>query len=123
MRIFLLMVYMMNHNRFLVLLTFVGMVAGGNASRAGDDVRSLMRQGVDHLYNVDFDAAARSFDAAIKAAPNDPRGYFYRANVHLFSYLFSRRQDQLQSYLSMSDRTISIAERRIASNNGVAEAK
>jgi tetratricopeptide (TPR) repeat protein len=114
---------MMNHSRFLVLLTFVGMVAGGSVATAGADVRALMRQGVDNLYNVDFDAAARNFDAVIKAAPNDPRGYFYRANVHLFSYLYSRRQEQLQNYLNMSDRAITIAERRITSNSADAEAK
>jgi tetratricopeptide (TPR) repeat protein len=118
-----MIVHMKNTSRFLVLLTFVGMLVGGSSAFAGDDVRTLMRKGVDQLYNVEFDGAARSFDAVIKAAPNDPRGYFYRANVHLFSYLFSRRQDQLQSYLSMSDRAISIAERRIASNGADAEAK
>jgi tetratricopeptide (TPR) repeat protein len=111
------------HSSFLVLFIVIGLTTEYRSAFAGGDVRALMRQGVDQLYNVDFDGAARSFDAAIKAAPNDPRGYFYRANVHLFSYLFSRRQEQLKSYLSMSDRAISIAERRIKANSADTEAK
>lgn len=72
--------------------------------------------GIEQLYNVQFDAAAKSFDRAISTDPADPRGYFYRANVHLWSYLFDGRADQLGRYMSVSDRGIKVAERRIKAN-------
>lgn len=73
--------------------------------------------GIEHLYNVQFDEAARSFDRAIALDPGDPRGYFYRANVHLWSYVFDGRPDQLGRYMSVSDKGIKAAERRLASNS------
>lgn len=78
------------------------------------DAERHIRKGIDELYNVEFDNAARSFDAAIAADRNDPSGYFFRANVHLWSYLFDRREDQLRQYMSVSDRGIRIAEARLA---------
>lgn len=81
-----------------------------------DEIDRLIQQGVDQLYNVQFDAAAASFDQAIKLDPNDPRGHFYRANVHLWSYLFARQQAQSLLYFNASDRVIKIAEARLKTN-------
>lgn len=72
--------------------------------------------GMDQLYNVQFDKAAASFDKAIAADPNDPRGYFYRANVHLWSYVFDKRPDQLQRFMAASERAVQTAERRLKQN-------
>lgn len=77
-----------------------------------DDVERHVMQGIDHLYSVRFDQAARSFDAAIAADRGDPRGYFYRANVHLWSYIFDNRQEQFDLFMKMSDQAIKAAEKR-----------
>jgi tetratricopeptide (TPR) repeat protein len=81
-----------------------------------DVVEQQVLRGIEQLYNVDFDAASRSFDAAIAADPSDPAGYFYRANVHLWSFLFDKRREQLGQFMSFSDRTIKVAEERISAN-------
>lgn len=85
-------------------------------SARADAVEQYVLRGLEQLYNVDFDGAAASFDRAIAANPADPAGYFYRADVHLWSYLFDRRRDQLGLYMSYSDKTIEVAERRIDAN-------
>ncbi|MCC7437176.1 MAG: DUF3808 domain-containing protein [Armatimonadetes bacterium] len=97
----------------LLLLIAIAPVAG-----AADEIDRLVQQGIEQLYSVQFDAAAASFDQAIKADPSDPRGHFYRANVHLWSYLFARQQAQSLLYFNASDRVIKVAEARLKSNPG-----
>lgn len=97
----------------ILILTL--MASAAVASRA-DDVERHVMQGVDYMYAVRFDEAAKAFDKAIAADRNDPRGYFYRANVHLWSYLFDKRQAQLDLFLKMTDQAIAAAERKIAAN-------
>lgn len=87
-------------------------VPGAGAATVDEHIMT----GIEQLYNVQFDAAAKSFDKAIAVDPADPRGYFYRANVHLWSYLFDHRSEQLARYMSVSDRGIKAAEKRLRDN-------
>ncbi len=88
-----------------------------------DDVERHVMQGIDYLYAVRFDDAARSFESAIAADRSDPRGYFYRAHVHLWSYIFDRREAQLDMFLKMSDQAIEMAEKRVDANGRDARSK
>lgn len=81
-----------------------------------DEVDKHVMQGIDQLYSVRFDDAARSFEKAIAADRGDPRGYFYRANVHLWSYIFDKRPAQLDLFLKLSDQGIAVAEKKISAN-------
>jgi tetratricopeptide (TPR) repeat protein len=85
------------------------------AARAATVDEQVMA-GIEQLYNVQFDAAAKSFDRAIAVDPSDPRGYFYRANVHLWAYVFDSRPEQLARYMSASERGIKAAEARLKIN-------
>lgn len=104
----------MNMPRFLVPLLLMAPLALHAAPP--DAVEQHVMQGIDHLYSVRFDQAARSFDAAIAADRGDPRGYFYRANVHLWSYIFDKRKDQFDLFMKMSDQAIKAAEMRKGDN-------
>jgi len=90
---------------------------------SADDLDRYVMQGIDQLYSVRFDDAARSFDQAIAADRSDPRGYFYRANVHLWSYVFDKRPEQLELFLAMSDRAIKAAEAKLSANSRDSRAK
>ncbi len=109
-------------SRFLHIGVFALLLANVTVLRA-DAVDQFVTQGIDQMYAVQFDAAAQSFDKAIAAGRDDPRGYFYRANVHLWSYLFDRRPQQLDLFFSMNDKAIAVAERRLGSNGDDSRAK
>lgn len=92
--------------------------------RAGaDEVDRYIMQGIDQLYSVRFDDAARSFERAIAADRGDPRGYFYRANIHLWGYMFDQRPEQLDLFLKVGDEGIRAAERRLDANPRDSRAK
>jgi tetratricopeptide (TPR) repeat protein len=93
----------------------VALLTAASTARANAVDENVMK-GIEQLYNVQFDEAARSFDRAIAADPKDPRGYFYRANVHLWSYVFDARPEQLARYMSASERGIKAAEARLKAN-------
>lgn len=99
--------------RFLLLAFLLLTLSNGRSALAGP-ADKLVQKGIDQLYNVEFDDAAKSFDAAIAADRTDPSGYFFRANVHLWSYLFDRREDQLRQYMSVSERAITIANAKLS---------
>lgn len=82
------------------------------AALRADQIDDLVKQGIEALYSVRFDMAAKSFDAAIAADPNDPRGHFFRAAVHLWSYVFDHRPEQLDQFLRHADRAIQVASAR-----------
>jgi tetratricopeptide (TPR) repeat protein len=92
------------------------LLLASSVSAVAATVDQHVMAGIEQLYNVQFDAAAKSFDNAIRLDPNDPRGYFYRANVHLWSYVFDGRQEQLQRYMAVSEKGIKAAEARLKSN-------
>lgn len=86
------------------------------ASLRADKIDDLVMRGLDQMYSVQFDAAARSFDEAIAVDRSDPRGYFYRATLHLWSYIFAREGAQLEQFLQQCDQAIAIAEQRADEN-------
>lgn len=99
---------------FLILLT--------NFSKA-DQVDELVMQGLELQYDVKFKEAKSYFEQAIKLEPQDPRGHFFNANIHLWSYLFDNKDEQLAYFFTMSDKTISIAEKQLKNNPTDSRAK
>lgn len=99
----------------IAALIAVALLVASSGARAAT-VDEYVMAGIEQLYNVQFDAAAKSFDRAIAVDPNDPRGYFYRANVHLWSYLFDSRPEQLGRYMSASERGLKSAQARLKAN-------
>jgi tetratricopeptide (TPR) repeat protein len=108
-------------NRFRFLPALLALVFLSSSAVASEP-EAYVLEGITHMYNVEFDQAAASFDKAIEADPDDPIGYFFRANVHLWSYLFDRRPEQLQYYMNSSDQAIRVAEKRLSSNGDDSEA-
>ena len=97
--------------RYLAVFGACLLLCGSSVARA-DQIDRLVQEGIDHLYSVRFDAAAKSFDAAILVDGSDPRGYFFRSSVHLWSYVFDQRPEQLDQFLRMTEKTIRVASAR-----------
>lgn len=70
-------------------------------------------KGLELLYNVNFDEAKSYFDKSISIDPTDPRGYLFSSNVHLWSYLFDNKDEQLSYFITLNDKTISVAEKEL----------
>ena len=66
--------------------------------------------GLDSLFSMRVDASIRIFSQIVDADPKDPTGYFFRANVYLWKYLFNKNERDFSTYMSESEKTIDIGE-------------
>ncbi len=76
-------------------------------------VQQQVLTGIDAMYDMRFDDARTIFDALVKQQPDDPTGYYFRASIHLWKYLFDKNDDELRRFISESDRMIEVAEEAV----------
>jgi hypothetical protein len=65
--------------------TLISVLLAGSAHAAGLTGSTLVEQGYRQMYNLDFDAAHRSFDEWQRTHPQDPLGPVSDAAAYLFS--------------------------------------
>jgi tetratricopeptide (TPR) repeat protein len=66
--------------------------------------------GIEQLYDLDIDAAIKTFDSVCYVAPTDPRGYFFRSLVDYSLYTLTRDKQQIEAFLERSRKVISVCE-------------
>jgi tetratricopeptide (TPR) repeat protein len=55
------------------------------------EVERLRVEGFNAIYSLEYDAAGRTFDKMVEAAPEQPQGYLFRATNTWFRSLFKQR--------------------------------
>jgi hypothetical protein len=74
-------------------------------------------EGINHLYDLEFDEAERRFSKVVSERPEHPAGYFYLAMVTWSRLAVGFWTEQnLQEYVARIDRTISVARKGIEKN-------
>lgn len=80
-------------------------------------VHSLTVQGIDQLYNLEMDRAAKTFDEVIHIAPRDPRGYFFKGMIHFWNYTLNKDEREYRRFFGLADTVIEICERELDRNS------
>ena len=74
-------------------------------------------EGINHLYNLEFDEAERLFSKIVSERPDHPAGYFYRAMVTWSRLSVGFWTDQnLAEFVKRIDQTIAVARKKIEKN-------
>jgi tetratricopeptide (TPR) repeat protein len=109
---------LLNHvryNRFIlsffVLVLFAETVFAGELSP-----KSRLNEGIQSVYNFDFDKAELIFSAILKKNPNDLFANHFSATLSFWKYFGSNKQKYLNDFLHQSDITISKAEDELSNN-------
>lgn len=87
-------------------------------------VHSVTMSSIESLYNLNFEEAEARANEVIKLAPQDPRGYFFRAMTYYYRLYYARNlglpqneiDAELQKFLGYSQQTINLCERFVAQN-------
>lgn len=95
----------------LTLLLFTGVEFGGELSP-----KSKLTEGIQSVYNFDFDKAEVIFSAILKKNPNDLFANHFSATLSFWKYFGSNKQKYLNEFLRQSDLTISKAEENLSDN-------
>ncbi len=104
----------------LVLLVVV-LVATTTAAHAQwvlikSDGDSILRRGIDHIYNVEFDQAHEDFKQVISMYPTHPAGYFLDAMVEWWRINLDRRNSSAdQSFLKKIDKVLLVCDQMLDS--------
>ena len=95
----------------LTLLLFTGVEFAGELSP-----KSKLNEGIQSVYNFDFDKAESIFSAILKKNPNDLFANHFSATLSFWKYFGSNKQKYLNEFLRQSDLTISKAEENLSDN-------
>jgi tetratricopeptide (TPR) repeat protein len=102
----------------LVLLCAVLLSSASACAQTIDwlDVHNRTLRGIDLLYNVEFDASARTFDSVRQLAPGDPRGHFFGSMVDFWRYSLSRDEREYDRFVEGTERVIDVCEGLLDNN-------
>ncbi|HAV23600.1 MAG TPA: hypothetical protein DCX46_08935 [Bacteroidetes bacterium] len=73
-------------------------------------VHALTVEGIDQLYNLEFDKSERTFEEVIRIAPDDPRGWFFKSMVHFYVFQLTRNRRAYDTFFELSETVIEKAE-------------
>lgn len=103
------------YNRFV--LYFFALLLFSEAVFAGElSPRSKLNEGIQAVYNFDFDRAEGIFSAILKKNPDDLFANHFSATLSFWKYFGSNKQKYLNDFLRQSDITISKAEDELSNN-------
>jgi len=74
------------------------------------DLNSRISIGMESLYNFNFNSSEKIFDNIIKNYPDNPAGYYYKSISHLWFFLDSKNETELEYFILLTDTAIKKAE-------------
>jgi tetratricopeptide (TPR) repeat protein len=107
----------------LLLLQIVSLRPASAAPPDWSRIHLLTVRGIDQLYNLQIDSAARTFDTVKREAPGDPRGHFFSSIVHFYLYGLNREQKELDRFLGESEQVIEVCNALLDQNDEDAQTK
>ena len=105
---------------FLPILLFLFLYSNPVKSEAQSDTQIL--EGLDLIYNLEFDDAEILFKSYQKNNPDDLKGYFYESLIYFYKALPSRDEKLYGKFLELSNNVISKAEKKLDVNKNDVEA-
>jgi tetratricopeptide (TPR) repeat protein len=100
-----------------VLLPFVVLSSAKGQWIEDTVVDARLRRGIDHIYNMEFADADKDFDEVIRAVPDHPAGYFFKAMTEWWRILsdFEDESHDKQFY-DMLDKVVDMCDKRLDKN-------
>ena len=95
--------------RFLIL-AFIIFLIFNDSILSQTNLKSKISYGLDALYNFNFKLADKTFDNIIKNYPDSPAGYHYKSISHLWFFLDSKNESDIENFFAYTDTAINKAE-------------
>ena len=103
------------HKKFLILFLAVLLFPG--IQYAGDlSPRSRLNEGIQSVYNFEFDKAESIFSTLLKKNPNDLFANHFSGTISFWKYFGSNKKKYFDEFLHQSDATIAKAEQSLSDN-------
>lgn len=99
-----------------ILIITVLLVSLNSFSQDFGKVHQLVSEGIDAIYNVDFDLALKKFQEAKLSAPSDLRGAFFESTVYFWKCMLTRNKNDYETFLTLSDKIVKNCENILDKN-------
>jgi len=77
-------------------------------------IDTRVQKGIDHIYNIEFDAADREFAQIIALRPDHPAGYFFQAMTQWWRILSNFDDESKdEQFYSLIERVVRVCEQRL----------
>lgn len=104
-------------HRKKILFLLLALLLFSESEFAGDfGSRAKLNEGIQSVYNFEFDKADLIFSAILKKNPNDLFANHFSATLSFWKYFGSNKQKYLSEFLQQSDLTIAKAEEELSDN-------
>lgn len=114
---------MLKSLKVIFILCFCQIFIRNSYTQDFGKVHSLVTEGIDAIYSIDFPKALQKFQEAKSVAPNDLRGHFFETTVYFWETLFTRNKTFYDTYLNLSDKLIEKCENIIDKNENDLDAQ
>jgi tetratricopeptide (TPR) repeat protein len=113
----------LNKSILITVLTFSAFIACNLHAQDYGRVHTLITEGTNAIYNIDYQGALSKFQEARSIAPNDLRGSFFESTVYFWKALFTRNRQEYENYLDLSDKLVDRCEDIIDKNENDLDAQ
>ena len=86
-------------------------------------VHTLISDGIDAEYNMDFPLALSKFQEAKSIAPNDLRGHFFEQTIYYWKAMLTRNKSEFETFMNLSDKLVEKCENVIDKNENDLDAR
>lgn len=86
-------------------------------------VHQLVVEGIDAIFDVDFNTALSKFQEAKNIAPNDLRGPFFESSLYFWKAILTRDKNEYEIYMNLSDKIVEKCENIADKNENDLDAK
>jgi tetratricopeptide (TPR) repeat protein len=86
------------------------------------DIQRTILQGIDELYNLQFDRSLETFDRVIHREPASPAGYFFKGMVHFWIFNLNRDEEHLARLEELFENAIERGEAWLEKDGANAQA-
>lgn len=101
--------------RFAVLIIVCGWASFLQADISTPS-EQLLTAGVQHLHDMDYAGATAAFDKHIARFPEDPKGYFFKAQIAYWQFYISDSEEDGVLFKNLSDTSVKAAKKRLKKN-------
>ena len=103
---------------YIFILLFINSISFSQTGTTIDwtYVHNTTQEGINALYNLDFDKSQEKFDELMRITSGDPRGYFFSAIRHFFQFMIYNDNEDFDKFFEHSEKVIQICENLIKQN-------
>lgn len=88
-----------------------------------EKVHTLIVQGIEAEYNMDFNTALQKFQEAKSVVPSDLRGPFFEQTIYYWKAMLTRSKTDFETFMSLSDKIVEKCENIVDKNENDLDAR